>query len=163
MNRWTQLWSAGLVAASLFGCANVEVQRPPEPEMIPAQIARLEAELLQSSSASDNSRSRLELVHLYISHNNPKQDYGRALEHLEQYYQNSSATDDTAELRDWLPALRSHVALERSIKALEVRNQKLEQSNRELQELNQKLDKTINILKTLDQGVEEKRKSYNNQ
>ena len=84
------------------------------------------------------------------------------MEHLEQYYLGRPASDDDTELRDWLAVLKSHGALKQSNGELQKLNQKLEQSNSELKKNNQKLDKTINILKTLDQGVEEKRKSFNN-
>ena len=161
MSRLIQLLSAFIITASLIGCTSVGTQRSYPPEMFAAEITRLEAGLLNSSNPTNNWRSHLELVHLYINYKNPSHDYGKALEHLEQYYLSRPESDDDNELRDWLAVLKSHGTLEQSNGELRKLNQKLEQSNSELKDNNQKLVNTIDILKTLDQGVEEKRKSFN--
>jgi len=161
MDKLVQLCCACIVTTSLIGCTSVDTQRSYEPDMFSAEITKLEVGLLKSSNASDNWRSHLELVHLYISHKNPTQDYGRAMEHLEQYYLSRPASDNDTEFRDWLAVLKSHGTLKQSNSELKKLNRELEQSNNELRKNNQKLVKTINILKTLDQGVEEKRKSFN--
>lgn len=164
MKRMAGYWCVCIIiTASLIGCTHVGKQPSYEPDMFSTVITELETRLMQSPDASENWQTHMQLARLYMGHQNPALDYGKALVHLERYFETRPTAEDDPELRDWLAALQNLVRLEQSRSELSKGNQELAKQNQELMTQNQELGKTINILKTLDQGVEEKRKGYRDQ
>jgi chromosome segregation ATPase len=153
------------------------------------EIVELNQVVKQNSQSSKAKNAHHKLARLYTDHNNHRRNYYKAIKHLEAYIilDESPADDETL---NWLAALKeiNHLSKEihrlskeitrvqkqlkksnKSITALTKTNRKLtreeiklREKNRKLEESNQKLHKTIEMLKNLDQRLEEKRRNFNN-
>ena len=136
----------------------------------------------QNPPSSRTKKAHLELARLYSNHNNQRRNYYKAMKHLEAYVNLEDSAADN-ETMDWLAALkeinrlskeirqvkkqlkksnRSRAALTKTNRKLTREEIKLRKKNRQLEESNQKLHKTIEMLKNLDQRLEEKRRTFNN-
>jgi len=159
------------VISLLAGCA--QTQRPAatiEPDQYSAEIARLENVVRQNPGSSRGWQAHYQLAQQYMSHNNPSRNYGKALAHLEIYASHNSGAANDQDLQNWLAVLKAIQNLSRDKRVAEL-NAKLKQSrqanvvleaaNIELQKTNTELASKIEMLKTLDHAVEEKRKSFN--
>jgi hypothetical protein len=143
--------------ALLAGCA--QTQRPVEPiaaNQYSAEIVRLETLVEQSPDSTEVSQAHYQLAQRFMSHKNPHPDYAKALCNLELYLDHNPTSADDEDLQNWLAALVE-------IQSLSDRERiaQLEQSNSELVKENAELSMKIEMLKTLDHAVEEKRKSFN--
>ncbi len=153
------------------------------------EIVQLHQLVLQNSKPSQIKNVHLKLARLYSDHNNPNRNYHNALEHLQIYIRLEQSKVDGDTL-NWLASLeeidrlsheitaqnrrlsRVRDQLESSKKeksALSLTNRKLRREEiilrdktRRLEESNQKLQKTIEMLKHLDQRLEEKRRNFSN-
>jgi chromosome segregation ATPase len=155
---------------------------PAEGDPYAQGIVELNQVVKQNPPSSKTKKAHLELARLYSNHNNQRRNYYKAMKHLEAYVnQEDSAADN--ETLDWLAALkeinrlskeirqvkkqlkksnRSRAALTKTNRKLTREEIKLREKNRQLEESNQKLHKTIEMLKNLDQRLEEKRRTFNN-
>ena len=141
------------------------------------EINKLETTISKDSNSSKRMRAHLRLVQMYISYKNPKRNYQKALENLKVYLSYHPERGDDHELRNWLSVLKEVERLSQKInsqqKKINQLDARLDQSkqanlafrkaNKKLKDSNMKLTKTIELLKTLDRQVEEKRKNYSNQ
>jgi hypothetical protein len=170
------IWAA---ASLLIGCALV--QKPIEPNYKPDQysteIARLEAVIVQNPESSEGKQAHYQLAQLYVSYKNPRRDYKKSLENLNQYLYHHPGSEDDYNLQNWLSILTEIEtqfpkveSQKKKIKQLTAKLESSRQENLALKEANSELEKTnleltskIEILKTLDDRVEEKRRNYKNE
>jgi hypothetical protein len=161
-----------VVLSFLAGCA----QTPQQPvhaidsDQYPSEIARLEAIVVENPDSTKAWQARYQLAQRYMSYNNPRRNYKKALENLQLYVSHNPTAADDPNLQNWLAALKE-IQLLSDNKRIAQLNAKLWDSgqtnlalkyvNRELEKRNEDLNKKIEMLKTLDHTVEEKRKTYN--
>ncbi len=155
------------------------------------EIARLETFILQNPESSKRWQAHYQLVQLYISYKNPRPNYKKALENLKLYYPHQSIFVNDHDLQNWLSVLneiqKQSPKIEsqtKKIEQLSVKLKKSRQANLALKEANKtlKFDRLvlmntnsilkkysldlamkIDMLKTLDHRVEEKRKNYSSE
>ena len=163
-------------------------QQPVTDDQYGREIAKLD-ELVQKKGTSSAAReAHLKLAHLYSDHKNRHRNYQKALGHLQTYIRmdKSKVNEETL---DWLASLEEIDRLTKEVSSQNTRiskmQKKLKQSNQEksaltrtnhklqreeislrdktrrLEESNLKLKKTIEMLKNLDQRLEEKRRNFN--
>ncbi|MEP5766009.1 MAG: outer membrane protein assembly factor BamD [Halieaceae bacterium] len=163
MSRNTTLVVSALIFF-LGGCAQMQSKTvgPLESGQYSTEISRLEAVVSQNPDSSSAQQAHYQLAQRYMSYKNPQRDYAKALRNLELYSRNNPDAARNQELQDWLAALQEIQQLSRDKRVARI-NAKLEESrqaNLELKELNAELNKKIDMLKILDQAVEEKRKTH---
>lgn len=138
------------------------------------EIARLETIILQNPKSSKRWPAHYQLAQLYISYNNPKRNYKKGLKNLKLYFPHHPASVNDHDLRNWLlvlkeiqnqsPQIRSQNkkigSQNKKIKQLTAKLKKSRRSNLALKKANKTLAMKIDMLKTLDRRVEEKRKNY---
>ena len=138
------------------------------------EISEQEETARTAPKASDRMQAHLKLALLYTSYKNPQRNYKKALKHLEIYASLKSDFTNSAELRNWLSALkqldrqrqevdqsqRDISKLQKANMRLKRKNAKLKKINIQLTKSNMELTKTIERLKNIDRNIEEKRKSY---
>jgi small-conductance mechanosensitive channel len=155
------------------------------------EIARLETIILQNPRSSQRWQAHFQLAQLYISYKNPRRNYQKALENLKLYFPHHPTSADDHDLRNWLSVLdeiknlspkiasqnkkieqltaklkkskQANLALKKANKTLKSGKLRLEKTNSKLKKYNVELAKKIDMLKTLDHHVEQKRKNYNNE
>jgi len=147
------IWAAILLLA---GCT--QTQKSVEPiaaDQYSAEIARLEALVRSDPGASEVWQAHYQLAQRYMSHKNPRPNYAKALNNLELYLRHNPNPADDEDMQNWLAALTEiqHLSHRKKIK-------QLEQVNRKLEKQNTALSMKIEMLKTLDHAVEEKRKTF---
>ena len=126
-------------------------------------------------------------IHLYIYSKNPNRDYQKALNHLEIYASLEPELAGDPDVESWYAVLKEMerlsnkieelngkiqksqqqmLALNKNNRKLVHKNKKYQKTNLKLAEKNQRLElsnaklaKTIEMLKKLDQRLEEKRKN----
>jgi chromosome segregation ATPase len=153
------------------------------------EILALNQVIQNDSKSAAAKNAHLKLVHLYLDHNNHRRNYQEALKHLNSYFALEESSVD-GEMLNWMASLKEIDRLSKEIEvqnqqitemkdqlkqskkaklALSRTNHKLtreeislREKNRKLQESNQNLRKTIEMLKNLDQRLEEKRKNFSN-
>ena len=141
----------------------------------------------KNSKSTEAKNAHLKLAHLYSDHNNHRRNYHIALKHLKSYIiMEESAVD--GETLNWMASLKeidrlskeiatqhqqinqmqsqlkkskkAKLALSRTNRKLTREEINLREKNRKLEASNQNLKKTIEMLKNLDQRLEEKRKTF---
>jgi hypothetical protein len=170
--------TVSLVLTFLFGCTtNPTHQADIESDQYSTEIKRLENVVRKKGKSSERWQSHYQLAHLYKSHKNPKRNYKKSLENLQSYlkkYPPSKNDHDQQNLLLALTEIQNQQQIvksqKRKIKKLSSDLAKSKQTNlalrevgSEMEKFNSKLSMKIENLKTLDQNVEEKRKSFNNQ
>ena len=158
------------------------------PDKYSQQIAKLNKRIKKKSKSSSTKEAHLKLARLYSDHKNQNRNYQKALKHLQAYVRldNAKVNGDTL---NWLASLREIDRLAKEVNSQNRQigrmKKKLEQSKKEksaltrtnrklrreeislrdktrkLEESNVKLRKTIEMLKDLDQRLEEKRRNFN--
>ncbi len=153
------------------------------------EIARLDKIVKKSPNSSRAKKAHLRLAKLYLNHNNYRRNYHKAHKHMQAYVklEKHITSEDT---HNWIAALREIVLLsqdlesrnqkiaklqvqlkksrryggsvQRSNQALKQKEIELIEKNANLEATNQKLLQTIEMLKRLDQKIEEKRRVLNN-
>lgn len=155
------------------------------------EIARLETILLQNPGSSKKWQAHYQLAQLYISYKNPRRNYKKALENLKLYFPHHPTSVDDHDLRNWLSVLneiknqspqiesqnkkieqltaklkkskQANLALKKANKTLKSNKLRLMNTNSKLKKYNVELAMKIDMLKTLDHRVEEKRKNYSSE
>jgi hypothetical protein len=173
----------GIVTAVLWflvGCAHfrepvIPVSEPTIVSQQPAvQIVMLEAIVFHNPDSPKSWQAHYQLAQLYYSYKNPYRNYQKALEHLELYLPHHNEGVLDPDLQNWLLVLREiqnqsptiesqHRQIEQLTARLEdftKTNLFVEGLNSTLEEENAELAMMVEVLKTLDQSVEEKRKTY---
>lgn len=147
-----------IMIAMLFGCIPSHGKRFSSllPDMYVSEIERLN-DVIESGIEKEAKiiDAHLQLALLYLSYNNPKRDYSRALKEIEKYValQPKSANDyEIQNLLNMLKNIRNGRKNRRVAKLLS-ENEKLSE---EIKQLNETIDK----LKQLDVELEKKRKSF---
>jgi hypothetical protein len=163
--------------------------RPAENDKYSQEIVNLNQLIQKNSKSSATKEAHYKLARLYSDHNNGNRNYQKALKHLQTYIRmdDSKVNGDTL---NWLASLKEINRLSKRVgaqnreigkiqsrlkqskkenSALTRTNHKLRREEislrdkaRKLEESNLKLRKTIEMLKNLDQRLEEKRRNYNN-
>ena len=153
------------------------------------EIGRLDKIVQESPNSNRAKKAHLRLAGLYLNHNNYRRNYHMAHQHMQAYVklEKHIASEET---RNWIAALREIVILsqelesshqemanlqdklkkaqryggsvKRSNRALKQKEIELMEKNANLEATNQKLLQTIEMLKRLDQRLEEKRRVLNN-
>jgi chromosome segregation ATPase len=161
------------VFAFLVGCAQVQNSND-KPDKYATEIASLETVILENPGSSKSWQAHYQLAQLYLNHENPWRDYEKSLDHMQIYARHKPASATDANLQNWISVLKQ---LQYQSPKLAIKNQEIEQLSAELEQsklevhtlqqansqlVKQKasLDSKIDILKTVDQGVEEKRENY---
>jgi hypothetical protein len=168
------------IISFLTGCALFQGRSNPiytgnlEPHQYWTEIARLEAMVLQNPESSKRWQAHYQLAQLYISYENPRRNFRKSFENLELYLLHHPNSVDDPNRQDWPSVLdeilqqspimesqnkeieRLTAELDESVQA----NLALEEANSKLEEDNAELVSKIDLLKTLDHSVEEKRKNY---
>ena len=145
------------------------------------EIDKLEKKVVETPAGAELQNSHLRLAYLYMSHTNPQRNYSLALRHLNAYLAIAGDAGMRPELTNLQSLLAALTTLERQrdicdqeieetqnrLADLEHRqrslNERLRQSraaNDRLAGENAKLRQTLDILRTIDRKLEEKRKSY---
>ncbi len=152
------------------------------------EIARLETFILQNPESSKRWQAHYQLAQLYISYKNPRRNYKKSLEHLKLYFPHHQTLADEHDLRNLILVLnefqkqspkiesqnkkierlsaklkksrRANLALKEANKTLKSNKLRLMNTNSKLKKYNMELAMKIDMLKTLDHRVEEKRKNY---
>jgi len=152
------------------------------------EIARLEAIISKNPESSERWQAHFQLAQLYISYKNPRRNYQKALENLKLYYPHHPTFEDDHDLRNWLSVLKeiqiqspkiesqnkkieqqtaklkkykqANLALKEANKTLKTDKSRLMNTNSKLKKSNVELATKIDMLKTLDHRVEEKRENY---
>ena len=155
------------------------------------EIARLETILLQNPGSSKKWQAHYQLAQLYISYKNPRRNYKKALENFKLYFPHHPTSVDDQDLRNWLTVLneiqnqspkiesqnkkieqltaklkkskQANLALKKANKTLKSNKLRLMNTNSKLKKYNVELAMKIDMLKTLDHRVEEKRKNYSSE
>ena len=161
---------------------SVPTSAPSAGDQSSREIVELNQLVKQNSQPGEAKKAHLRLAQLHTNHNNHSRNYHKAMKHLQAYVnlENSKADKETL---DWLAALKeinrlsreitqvqkelkksnkSRTALTKTNRKLTREEIKLREKNRQLEESNRKLHKTIEMLKNLDQRLEEKRRNFNN-
>jgi hypothetical protein len=153
------------------------------------ETARLEQRIDQDPDSSRAKRAHLRLAKLYRHHNNYRRNYIKAHQHMQAYFrlEKNITAEDT---HDWIAALREIALLSRELerqrqetaklqqklkkaqisggaarhsnRALKEKERELMEKNASLEATNQDLRQTIEMLKRLDQRLEEKRRILQN-
>jgi chromosome segregation ATPase len=151
------------------------------------EIRELNQVIVKNSESAAAKNAHLKLAHLYLDHRNQGRNYHKALKHLRAYMILEKSTVD-GETLNWLASLneidrlskeitaqhqqigkmqdqlkqskKTKLALSRTNSKLTREEINLREKNRRLEESNQNLKKTIELLKNLDQRLEEKRKTF---
>lgn len=151
------------------------------------EILALNQVIHNDSKSAEAKNAHLKLVHLYLDHNNHHRNYQKALKHLISYFNLEESSVD-GEMLNWMASLKeidrlskqiasqhqqinkiqdqlnqskkTKLALSRTNRKLTREEINLREKNRKLEESNQNLIKTIEMLKNLDQRLEEKRKTF---
>ena len=159
------------VVALLAGCA--QTQRSIDPigsDQYSTEIARLVAVAMQNPDSSEGWLAHYQLAQRYMSHKNPRRNYKKALENLELYIEHTPGAANDDDLQNWLAVLKEVQLLTDNKRIAQLNaelwdsgqeNLALEDANSELIQLNADLNQKVEMLKTLDHTVEEKRKTYN--
>ena len=153
------------------------------------EIARLDQIVIKSPTSSRAKKAHLRLAELYLNHNNYRRNYHKAHRHMQAYVRlEKNITSE--ETHNWIAALREIVllseelesrnqqiaklqgklkkaqrqggAVQHSNRVLKQKEVELMERNATLEATNQKLLQTIEMLKRLDQRLEEKRRVLNN-
>jgi hypothetical protein len=155
------------------------------------EIARLETILLQNPGSSKKWQAHYQLAQLYISYKNPRRNYKKALENFKLYFPHHPTSVDDQDLRNWLLVLneiqnqspqigsqnkkieqltaklkkskQANLALKEANKTLKSNKLRLMNTNSKLKKYNVELAMKIDMLKTLDHRVEEKRQNYSSE
>ena len=155
------------------------------------EIARLETIILQNPGSSKKWQAHYQLAQLYISYKNPRRNFKKALENLKLYFPHHPISVDDHDLRNWLLVLneiqnqppqiesqnkkieqltaklkkskQANLALKKANKTLKSNKLRLMNTNRKLKKYNVELAMKIDMLKTLDHRVEEKRQNYSSE
>lgn len=185
------------IISFLIGCAQTQGWIYPkykgeiDSDEYSVEIDRLETIISKNPDSSKRWRAHSQLAQLYISHNNPKNNYQKALENLILYFPHHPIFMDDHDLLNWISVLneirdRSQKIESKNnkIEQLTVKLNKSRQANRSLvqekktlnidklrlmnaisnlEKSNQELAMKIDMLKTLDHRVEEKRKNYSSE
>ena len=143
------------------------------------ETSRLEKLSREHPQSSVRVQSHLQLALLYVDAKNPRHNYSRALEELKIYLSLTPAEYHTADLQNWVAALKEmdhlrtdKVELEERNRTLQAQNDRLQASIEKGQELNRslrdeatnlketnhKMRETIEKLNVLDRQIEEKRR-----
>jgi hypothetical protein len=169
-----------VVLSFLVGCAQFHQPVGPisEPTIVsqqPAvQIAMLESIVFHNPDTPKSWQAHYQLSQLYYSFKNPSRDYQKALEHLELYLPHNRDAVLDPDLQNWLLVLRE---IQTQSPTIESQNRQIDQLtarledftktnlfveglNSTLEEENAELTMKVEVLKTLDQSLEEKRLSY---
>ena len=153
------------------------------------EITRLNKIVKESPNSSRAGKAHLRLAELYLNHDNYRRNYHKAHKHMQAYVRLEKNITDEDTL-NWIAALREIVllshevdsrnkqiakmqgqlkkaqrnggAVRRSNRALKQKEVELMEKNANLEATNQKLLQTIEMLKRLDQRLEEKRRVLNN-
>jgi hypothetical protein len=153
------------------------------------EINELNRIIQNNSNSTEVKNAHLKLARIYSDHKNQHRNYHRALEHL-RVYMNMEESAVDGEMLNWIASLKeidrlskeiaaqrqqinrlkgqleqskkAKLALSRTNHKLTREEINLREKNRKLEESNQGLKKTIEMLKDLDQRLEEKRKIFNN-
>jgi hypothetical protein len=183
MGRKMSIVKTGIVWAVLSFLAGCTQLREPvisvsEPTIVsqqPAvQIAMLEAIVFHNPDSPKSWQAHYRLAQLYYSYKNPYRNYQKSLEHLELYLPHQEDAVPDHDLQNWLLVLRE---IQNQSPTIESQNRQIEQLagrledftktnlfveglNSTLEEENAELTMKVEVLKTLDQSVEEKRKNY---
>ena len=165
-----KIWLVWAAISFAGGCA--QTQGPVEPigfNQYSVEIARLEAVILHKPGSPEAWQAHYQLAQLYINYKNPRRNYKKALENLEVYLSHHAITADDEDLQNWLAILNQlqNLSPSKKIQQLNAKlkntrqaNFALKEANGELEKQNADLSRTIEMLKTLDHAVEEKRKNY---
>lgn len=168
------------VLSFLAGCTQlrepvISVSEPRIVSQQPAvQIVMLESIVFHNPDSPKSWQAHYRLAQLYYSYKNPYRNYQKALEHLEQYLPHQNDAELDPDLQDWLLVLKE---IQNQSPTIESQNRQIEQLtarledftktnlfveglNSSLEEENAELTMKVEVLKTLDQSVEEKRKTY---
>jgi hypothetical protein len=153
------------VISLLIGCASVQEPSIPiyESNQYATEIARLEVAISQDPESVKGRQAHYQLAQLYTSDMNPRRNYKKSLENLKLYLLYHPAAKDGHDLQNWLSVLKGIEQLETKLKISTQENLVLKEANSELEKANVELATMIDILKTLDHRVEEKRKNYNSE
>ena len=160
------------IISFLIGCASTQERTNPKDkaDYYSTEIARLETITLKNPEASKKWQAHYQLAQLYISYENPRRNYKKALENLKLYSPHHPTYVDDHDLRNWLLVLKEiqnqspHIEYQnKKIKRLTTKLKKSKQANRALKKENKTLAMKIDMLKTLDRRVEEKRKNYSSE
>ena len=183
MGRKMSIVKTGIVWAVLSflaGCTQlpepvISVSAPTIVSQQPAvQIVMLESIVFHNPDSPKSWQAHYQLAQLYYSYKNPYRNYQKALEHLEQYLPHQNDAELDPDLQDWLLVLKE---IQNQSPTIESQNKQIEQLtarledftktnlfveglNSTLEEENAELTMKVEVLKTLDQSVEEKRKTY---
>lgn len=160
------------IISFLIGCASIQERTNPKDKAAAysTEIARLETIILKKPESSKKWQAHYQLAQLYISYENPRRNYKKALENLKLYFPHHPTYVDDHDLRNWLLVLKEiqkqspQIEYQnKKIKQLTVKLKKSKQANRALKKANKTLAMKIDMLKTLDRRVEEKRKNYSSE
>lgn len=161
----------------------------PPADVYTRETVRLEQIVRQAPHSSQAKKAHLRLAELYRHHNNYRRNYTKAHHHMQAYIRLEE--NITAEgTHNWIAALREIVLLSQELekqrqaaaklrqklkkaeisggaarhsnRALKEKEIKLMEKNASLEATNQELRQTIEMLKRLDQRLEEKRRVLNN-
>jgi hypothetical protein len=163
--------------------------RPVAGDKYSREIQELNQIILRNSNPAETKKAHLRLARLYSDHKNHLRNYQKSLNHLKFYIILEKSNVD-GETLNWMASLKeidrlskqiavqhqqitrmkdqlkqskkAKLALSRSNHKLTREEITLREKNRKLQESNQNLRKTIEMLKNLDQRLEEKRKNFKN-
>ncbi len=169
---------SGIVCAIVSFCMGCAVQKTDntadiESDQYALETARLEAIVREDPGSSRSWQAHYKLSQIYTSYKNPGRNYEKSLANLELYLPHHPASADDHDLQNWLSVLYEVqegspvVSQQKKIRQLtkklnesrqEVTALKVENSN--IEKHNDELEMKIAVLKTLDQGVEEKRRNY---
>ena len=141
------------------------------------EIARLENIIAHNPEASERWQAHYQVAQLYISYKNPQRNYQKSLENLKLYLRYHPDSVHDHDLQNWLSVLNE---IQNQTPKLEIQNRRIEQLNAMLTETreaslalkeensilekhNAELAQKIDMLKTLDHSVEEKRRNYSSE
>ena len=181
---------SGCTHLSSLGKDSQQNQAASQPEDIYSrEIARLEKIVKINPKSRQAKKAHLRLAELYLNHNNYRRNYHKAHKHMQAYVKlEKNITSD--QTHNWIAALGEIVLLSRELEsrnqeiaslqgklkkaqryggsvkrsnqALKKKEIELMERNADLEVTNQKLLQTIEMLKRLDQRLEEKRRVLNN-
>jgi chromosome segregation ATPase len=163
--------------------------QPVANEKYAKKISTLNRIIQNNAKSTEAKNAHLKLARIYSDHKNQHRNYHKALDHLKAYINLEESAVD-GEMLNWMASLKEIDRLSKDIAAqhqqINTLKNQLEQTkkaklalsrtnhkltreeinlrgkNRKLEESNQALRKTIEMLKDLDQRLEEKRKIFSN-
>jgi hypothetical protein len=157
----------GCISLLIFltlSCSLQALKKPEGEKEFSQETSRLERLAREDPKNSIRAQSHLQLAFLYVNYRNPRLNYTRALQEMEDYLSLMPDQAQTDDFQNWLAVLKEVDKLQTNLEKAQRVNKSLRDEVTDLQKVNKSLrdevtdlKETIEKLKALDRLMEERR------